>query len=96
MASRATVRLAHRPGHVGRRNAATIAVVRGTGAAAGTVTVYVDGRLVRSATLSGGRVVVRIPKRFQRHTGAHRLRVVYAGTSTTAPSSATTTWRVRR
>jgi putative CocE/NonD family hydrolase len=96
VASRATVRLAHRPGHVGRRNAVTIVVTRGSSAATGTVTAYVDGRLLRSTTLSGGRVVVRIPKRFQKHAGSHRLRVVYAGTATTAPTSVATTWRVRR
>jgi uncharacterized protein len=93
--SRTSIQVAHRPGRVGHRNAATVTVRSGTQAAAGTVTVYVDGHLLHTVSLSGGRLVVTVPKRFQRRTGTHRMRAVYHGSATTAASSATTTWRVR-
>jgi hypothetical protein len=81
----------------GRRHHATpvrIAVVRAGAPASGQVEVFLGRRVLATRSLRDGHARVVIPARLVRH-GVHRLTVRYLGTSTTAPSSATTRWRVR-
>lgn len=84
LASRTTVK-APRTARTGQRPSVTITVKRGTANAAGKVTVKVNGKLLKVATLKSGKVVVRLAKLTR--AGKVTVAVTYAGNATTKPSS---------
>jgi uncharacterized protein len=92
-ASRTTIAV-KRPGRRHHATAVRVAVTSAGAPASGQVEVLLGRRALASRSLRDGHARVVIPARLVRH-GVHRLTVRYLGTSTAAPSSATTRWRVR-
>ncbi|MFN8204055.1 MAG: beta-propeller fold lactonase family protein [Solirubrobacteraceae bacterium] len=93
---RSSLRLHLRPDVVRAGASAWLSVkvkVEGRGRADGAVEVKVDGRLVKATDLHHGGALVRISTGRLR-TGAHQIRVTYAGSPTVRPSEARTTLRI--
>jgi putative CocE/NonD family hydrolase len=83
-----------RPGRRHHAARVRVAVVRAGQPATGRVEVLLDRRVLATRSLRDGHARVLVPARLVKH-GIHRITVRYRGTSTTAPSSASTRWRVR-
>ena len=96
-ASRAASRVTIGVMRPGRRHHAARVRVAAMGAgqpATGRVEVLLGRRVLATRSLRDGRARVLIPARLVKH-GTHRITARYLGTSSTAPSSASTRWRVR-
>jgi hypothetical protein len=96
-ASRAASRVTIGVMRPGRRHHAARVRVAAMGAgqpATGRVEVLLGRRVLSTRSLRDGRARVLIPARLVKH-GTHRITARYLGTSSTAPSSASTRWRVR-
>jgi hypothetical protein len=91
--SRTTIRV-KRPGRRHHATPVRVAVACEGQPATGRVQVLLGRRLVATRSLRDGRARVRVPARLVT-PGAHRITVRYLGSSTTAPSTASTRWRVR-
>jgi putative CocE/NonD family hydrolase len=91
--SRTTIRV-KRPGRRHHATSVRVAVASEGQPVTGRVQVLLGRRLVATRSLRDGRARVRVPARLVT-PGAHRITVRYLGSSTTAPATASTRWRVR-